>query len=174
MNRDHLVKNGPISQTDARVLAALQADGRRSYADLGADLGMAGPSAHERVKKLESRGVIRGYAADVDPAAVGLGVLAFTWVTQAPGTVSSDLTPDFAAIPEIEECHYIAGEADYLLKIRARDMDHLGSIVRRVQTTEHVFSTETDVVFSTGFEGRPLPLAVAAEGPGETARDDGA
>ena len=54
------------------LLAILQADGRRSYAELGAELGMAGPSAHERVKKLESRGVIRGYAADVDPAAVGL------------------------------------------------------------------------------------------------------
>ena len=96
---------------------------------------MAGPSAHERVKKLESRGVIRGYAADVDPMAVGLSVLAFTWVTQAPGTVSSDLTPDFAAIPEIEECHYIAGEADYLLKIRARDMEHLG--VDRASRPDH-------------------------------------
>jgi Lrp/AsnC family leucine-responsive transcriptional regulator len=174
MNRDHVTKNGSISQTDARVLSILQADGRRSYAELGADLGMAGPSAHERVKKLESRGVIRGYAADVDPMAVGLSVLAFTWVTQAPGSVASDLTPDFAAIPEIEECHYIAGEADYLLKIRARDMDHLGSIVRRVQTTAHVFSTETDVVFSTGFEGRPLPLSVADEAAAETVRDEGA
>jgi Lrp/AsnC family leucine-responsive transcriptional regulator len=116
---------------------------------------MAGPSAHERVKKLEARGVIRGYAADVDPAAVGLTVLAFTWVTQAPGTISTDLTADFAAIGEIEECHYIAGEADYILKIRARDMEHLGEVVRRVQVTRHVFSTETDVVFSTGFEGRP-------------------
>ena len=174
MNKDHVAKSGAISETDARVLALLQSDGRRSYAELGADLGMAGPSAHERVKKLESRGVIRGYAADVDPMAVGLSVLAFTWVTQAPGTVASDLTPDFAAIPEIEECHYIAGEADYLLKIRARDMDHLGSIVRRVQTTEHVFSTETDVVFSTGFEGRPLPLAVTPATAGETARDEGA
>ncbi len=173
MNRDHVTKNGSISQTDARLLSLLQADGRRSYAELGSDLGMAGPSAHERVKKLESRGVIRGYAADVDPVAVGLSVVAFTWVTQAPGTISSDLTPDFAAIPEIEECHYIAGEADYILKIRARDMDHLGSIVRRVQTTEHVFSTETDVVFSTGFEGRPLPLAATAEAAGETARNEG-
>ena len=60
---------------------------------------MAGPSAHERVKKLEARGVIRGYSADVDPAAVGLGVLAFTWVTQAPGTIATDLTPDFADDP---------------------------------------------------------------------------
>jgi len=163
-------KNDPLSGTDAKLLRMLQADGRRSYADLGTDLGMAGPSAHERVKKLESRGVVRGYSADVNPVSVGLTVLAFTWVTQAPGTVSVDLTPEFAAIPEIEECHYIAGEADYLLKIRARDMEHLGSIVRRVQTNQHVFSTETDVVFSTGFEGRPLPLSRTTDEPPETGR----
>ena len=167
-------KNTPISETDARLLALLQLHGRRSYAELGSDLGMAAPSAHERVKKLESRGVIRGYAADVDPVAVGLSVVAFTWVTQAPGTVSSDLTPDFAAIPEVEECHYIAGEADYILKIRARDMDHLGAIVRRVQTTDHVFSTETDVVFSTGFERRPLPLGTNGTAEPETGREGSA
>jgi len=153
-----LTKNVHLSETDARLLAILQSDGRRSYAELGGELGMAGPSAHERVKKLEARGVIQGYRTAVDPAAVGLNVLAFTWVTQAPGTIADDLTPQFASIPEIEECHYIAGEADYILKIRARDMEHLGQIVRHVQTTTHVFSTETDVVFSTGFEGRPLPL----------------
>ena len=156
-------KNNPLSETDGRLLAILQQDGRRSYADLGSDLRMAGPSAHERVKKLEARGVIRGYSANVDPAAIGLTVLAFTWVTQAPGTISVDLTPDFAAIPEVLECHYIAGEADYILKIRARSMEDLGEVVRRVQTMPHVFSTETDVVFSTGFEGRPLPMGPAAE-----------
>ena len=165
-----MAKNEPLGDTDSRLIAILQQDGRRSYADLGTDLGMAGPSAHERVKKLESRRVIRGYAARVDPAAVGLTVLAFTWVTQAPGTIATDLTPEFADIPEIEECHHIAGQADYILKIRARDMDHLGSVVRRVQTTKHVFSTETDVVFTTGFEGRPLPITRPGGGPGETDR----
>ncbi len=164
-----MTKNQSLSDTDRRILAILQEDGRRSYADLGTDLGMAGPSAYERVKKLETRGVIRGYSADVSPAAAGLTVLAFTWVTQAPGTVAIDLTPEFAAMPEIEECHYIAGEADYILKIRARDMDHMGAIVRRVQTTKHVFSTETDVVFSTGFEGRAIPLG----GPGPEAAETG-
>jgi Lrp/AsnC family leucine-responsive transcriptional regulator len=153
-----LTKNDPLSDTDSLALSILQGDGRRSYADLGSDLGMAGPSAHERVKKLESRGIISGYRAVVSPAAVGLRVLAFTWVTQAPGTSSTDLTPYFEQLPEIEECHYIAGEADYLLKIRARDMEHLGRVVRQVQTTPDVFTTETDVVFTTGFEGRPLPL----------------
>jgi Lrp/AsnC family leucine-responsive transcriptional regulator len=158
-----VAKNIAISGTDAKLLAILQVDGRRSYADLGVDLGMAGPSAHERVKKLESRGVIRGYSADVDPAALGLGVLAFTWVTQAPGTIATNMMPFFAAIPEIEECHHIAGEADYLLKIRAHDMEHLGTVVREVQITPNVFSTETDVVFTTGFERRPRPVARTAE-----------
>ena len=167
-------KNVPLSENDARVLGILQAQGRRSYADLGTDLGMAAPSVHERVKKLEAKGVIRGYAADVDPAAVGLLVLAFTWVTQAPGTISVDLTPEFAEIRDIEECHHIAGEADYILKIRARDMDHLGEIVRRVQITTHVFSTETDVVFSTGFEGRPLPVEPTVDAEPETGRSRGA
>jgi Lrp/AsnC family leucine-responsive transcriptional regulator len=163
-------KNVPLSENDARVLDILQVQGRRSYADLGSDLGMAAPSVHERVKKLEARGVIRGYAADVDPSAVGLLVLAFTWITQAPGTVSKDLTPEFASFAEIEECHHVAGEADYLLKIRARDMEHLGSILRRIQTTADVFSTETDVVFSTGFERRPLPITPKPAESAETKR----
>ena len=163
-------KNDPLSQTDRRLLRILQTDGRRSYADLGTDLGMAGPSAHERVKKLEAKGVIRGYSADVSPGSVGLGVLAFTWVRQAPGTITIDLMPDFARIPEAEECHHVAGEADYILKIRARDMEHLGAVVRRVQTTPNVFSTETDVVFATGFERRPLPLGRDDVGDPETGR----
>jgi DNA-binding Lrp family transcriptional regulator len=150
-----------IDRTDARILELLQEDSRRPYAELGAAVGISGPAAHERVKKLEARGVIGGYSARVDASAVGLGILAFTWVTQAPGTVSTDLTGDFAAIPEIEECHHITGEADYLVKMRARDTRDLERVLRAVQGTRHVFSTETDVVFSTAFERRPLRLVEA-------------
>jgi Lrp/AsnC family leucine-responsive transcriptional regulator len=145
-----------ISSNDARILDILQRDGRRPYADLGAEVGMSGPSAHERVKKLEARGVIRGYAAIVDPTAIGYDILAFSWITQAPGTTSHDLTEAFAAIPEIEECHHITGEADYLIKVRARDTRDLERVLRAVQATPNVFQTETDVVFSSGFERRPL------------------
>ena len=152
-----------LSATDARILEVLQRDGRRPYADLGADVGMSGPSAHERVKKLEARGVITGYTAVVDPSTVGLGVLGFSWVTQAPGTAAVDLTEDFAAIPEIEECHHITGEADYLIKVRARDTLDLERVLRQVQSTANVFQTETDVVFSSGFERRPLHVAETAE-----------
>jgi Lrp/AsnC family leucine-responsive transcriptional regulator len=147
-----------INRTDARILDILQRDGRRSYAEIGAEVGMSGPSAHERVKKLEARGVLRGYMAQVDPAAVGLGVLAFMWVTQAPGSIADDITDAFAEIPEVEACHRIAGEGDYLLKIRASDTADLERVVRRVQTTRHVYRTETDIVFSTPFERRPLPI----------------
>jgi Lrp/AsnC family leucine-responsive transcriptional regulator len=153
-----------LSTNDARILEILQRDGRRPYADLGAEVGMSGPSAHERVKKLEARGAIRGYAAIVDPASVGLGILAFTWITQAPGTAATDLTDDLAAIPEIEECHHITGEADYLIKVRARDTRDLERILRQVQATRHVFTTETDVVFSSGFERRPLRLPIETDG----------
>jgi Lrp/AsnC family leucine-responsive transcriptional regulator len=148
-----------LSETDLRILGVLQRDGRKPYADVGADVGISGPSAYERIKKLEARGIIRGYAARVDPVAVGLGILAFTWITQAPGTTATDLTGDFERIPEIEECHHVAGEADYLLKIRARDTRDLERVLHQVQATRHVFTTETDVVFSTAFEQRPLGLA---------------
>jgi Lrp/AsnC family leucine-responsive transcriptional regulator len=154
-----------ISTNDARILDVLQRDGRRPYADLGAEVGMSGPSAHERVKKLEARRIITGYAATVDPRALGYDILAFTWVTQAPGTVANDLTESFATIPEIEECHHISGEADYLIKVRARDTRDLERVLRLVQSTKDVFQTETDVVFSSGFERRPLHV------PTET--DDG-
>src|SRR4051812_21213295 len=155
--------SGRISPNDQRILEVLQRDGRRPYADLGADVGMSGPSAHERVKKLESRGIITGYAAVVDPHALGYGILAFTWVTQAPGTTAHDLTDAFAAVPEIEECHHITGEADYLIKVRARDTRDLERVLRLVQSTPHVFQTETDVVFSSGFERRPLHVPTETE-----------
>lgn len=150
-----------IDRIDAQLLDRLQVDGRRPYADLGAEVGISGPSAHERVKKLESRGVIRGYAAAVDPAAAGFTILAFCWLTQAPGSRGADLTDSFAAIPEIEECHHIAGEADYLLKIRSRDTQHLEEVLVQLQSTERVFSTQTEVVLSSAFERRPLRLTMA-------------
>src|SRR5258706_4753920 len=156
MNRYQMASAERISTNDARILDVLQRDGRRPYAELGADVGMSGPSAHERVKKLGGRGGVTGYAAIVDPRGIGYDILAFSWITQAPGTVANDLSEAFAAIPEIEECPHVTGEADYLIKVRARDTRDLERVLRRVQSTQDVFQTETDVVFSSGFERRPL------------------
>ena len=71
---------------------------------------------------------------------------------------TKDPTDDFASIPEVEECHHVAGEADYLLKIRATDTLDLERVMRSVQAIEGVYTSETEIVFSTGFERRPLPL----------------
>jgi len=148
-----------IDDTDARILELLQRDGRESYAEVGQTVGMSGPSAHERVKKLEARGVIRGYSAQLDPTLLGYGVLAFIFIKQVPGTIATDMTGDFVAIDEIEECHHLAGEADYLLKVRATDTRHLERVLHSIQQVAHVFTTETQVVFSSAFERRPLRLA---------------
>jgi Lrp/AsnC family leucine-responsive transcriptional regulator len=156
-----------LSASDLAILAVLQRDGRASYAEIGAAAGMSAPSAHERVKRLESRGIIRGFAALVDAGAVGFGVLAFSRIRQAPGTTTTDLTADFAAIPEVEDCHHVAGEADYLLKIRATDTLDLERVMQRVQAIRHVYTTETEIVFSTAFERRPLPLGRETERPPE-------
>jgi len=153
-----------LDRIDTRLLELLQSDGRRSFADLGAEVGLSAPSVHERVKKLEARGVIAGYTAVVDAAAAGYPLLAFVWLTQAPGTAGADLTGQFATIAEIEECHHIAGEADYLLKVRARDTADLERVILALQTTQHVFTTETSVVFSSAFERRPLPPAIETDG----------
>ncbi len=147
-----------LSQTDLRILDILQRDGRASYADIGAAVGMSAPSAHERVKKLEARGVILGYAARLDTHAVGRGILAFSWIRQSPGPPSTDLTEAFSQLPEVEECHHIAGEADYLLKVRAADTLDLERVMKRIQAIPFVYTTETDVVYSSAFEQRPLAI----------------
>ena len=147
-----------LTGNDLKILSFLQRDGRASYAELGAAAGMSAPSAHERVKRLESRGIIRGFSAQLDPMAAGFGIRAFSRIRQSPGTSTTDLTADFATIPEVEECHHVAGEADYLLKIRAADTLDLERVMQRIQAIGHVYTSETEIVFSTGFERRPLPL----------------
>ncbi len=158
MDGGNLTKKDQLSANDLRILEVLQRDGRASYAEIAAAAGMTAPSAHERVKRLEARGIIRGYAAHLDAAAVGYGVLAFSWIRQSPGMATVDPTADFAAIPEVEECHHVAGEADYLLKIRATDTLDLERVMRSVQAIVGVYTSETEIVFSTGFERRPIPL----------------
>jgi len=148
-----------LSRADLRILDILQRDGRASFADIGAAVGMTAPSAHERVKKLEARGVITGYAARIDARAIGQGILAFSWIRQSPGPPTTDLTDAFRGLPEVEECHHIAGEADYLLKVRAADTLDLERVMKRIQALPFVYTIETDVVYSSAFEHRPLAIA---------------
>ncbi len=76
-----------------------------------------------------------------------------------PVPSSTDLTEAFSALPEVEECHHIAGEADYLLKVRAADTLDLERVMKQIQGIPFVYTTETDVVYSSAFEHRPLALS---------------
>ncbi|GIE85173.1 Lrp/AsnC family transcriptional regulator [Actinoplanes regularis] len=141
--------------TDRALLAALQADATQAYADLGKAVGLSAGSAHERVRKLRERKVIRRTTVDVDPAAVQRGVLAFV-LLQANSWMGDPPTRDaLAAIPEIQEAHIVAGSASLLVKVRTATTEQLQAVLRRAFDIDGVTGTETIVVLETFFE-RPL------------------
>ena len=121
-----------MNQTDARLLAALQADSNRPIAQLAEMLAMSTSACHRRMRALEEQGVIAGYSARVDPACLGLKLHAFVEVTLA--SQSREAMERFenavAAYDEILECHLMSGNADYLLRIAVQDIDRFGDVHR--------------------------------------------
>jgi Lrp/AsnC family leucine-responsive transcriptional regulator len=140
---------------DLQILAALQADARATYADVGAAVGLSPSSVHDRVRKLEQSGVIRGYAAQVDPAAIGLHVTALIAVSPLDPRQPDDLPERIGGFPEVQDCYSIAGEASYILKVRTRSPADLEDLIQRLRERGNV-STRTTVALSIPFEGRPL------------------
>ena len=114
----------PLDPIDVAILAALQADGRMALSALAKQVGLSGTACTERVRGLEATGVITGYSATVSAPAIGLGLTAFIEVSLE--RISREAFDQFRsaveAIPEIEECHMVAGGFDYLLKVRVPDM----------------------------------------------------
>jgi Lrp/AsnC family leucine-responsive transcriptional regulator len=148
-----------IDETDHRILTLLQDDARLPNAEIARRLGMAASAIHERIKKLEARGLIQGYEARLDPGPLGRKLLAFVFVRsdELPGqAVTGDA---LAAVPEVLEVHHIAGEDCYLAKVRCADTDELGRLLReRFGTIPSVRSTRTTIVLGTLKESGKLPL----------------
>src|SRR3990167_5998766 len=94
---------------DARIISALGADGRRSYADVGAEVGLSTAAVHERVKKLLDKGVIRRFSISVDPERVGLNFTAFVAIRNDGGAHCRDIAPRLRGIPQVEELHSVGG-----------------------------------------------------------------
>lgn len=142
-------------------MAILQDAGRTSHAEIGRSLGMAASAIFERVKKLEDRGLIQGYAAVVNPVAVDLGLLAFLAVrTEDP--VGGDATARaLAKRPEILEVHHVAGEDCYLVKVRVKDTAALSKLMKEVGAIKGVRATRTTVVLETTKEASRLPISVS-------------
>jgi Lrp/AsnC family leucine-responsive transcriptional regulator len=143
-----------VDDIDRRLVSALVADARTSYAELARLVGLSGPSVHDRVRRLERSGVIRGYSADVDPAAVGLGVTALVGILQREGVEQDDLAEALAQVEEIEDCGFVAGEEAFVVKVRGADVDALEHTLGVLRRTPGVARTRTTVVLSTRFEGR--------------------
>jgi Lrp/AsnC family leucine-responsive transcriptional regulator len=144
-----------LDDRDLDILAALQEDARATYADIAQRVGLSASAVHDRVRKLERSGVIRGYRAVVDPEAVGLFVTALVAATPFDPGQPDDLPERVADFPEVEDCLSVAGEANYILKVRVRTTTELEDLIRRLREKAGV-ATRTTVVLSIPFEDRPL------------------
>ncbi len=140
---------------DRKILALLQRDARATYSQIADEVGLSPSSVHERVRKLESRGVIRGYRATLAPQAVGLDVTALVSVMPLDPSQPDDLPDRVEEFTEIEDCYSVAGHENYVLKVRARTTRDLEDLLRRLREKAAV-QTRTTVVLSTPFEDRPL------------------
>jgi Lrp/AsnC family leucine-responsive transcriptional regulator len=149
-----------LDPVDRQILALLQDNARIPQAEIARTVGLAPSAVLERLRKLEARGVVRDYVTVLDPRALDQRLLAFVAVrtTDRPG--EARVSDTLAAIPEVLEAHQVAGDDCLLLKIRARDPEHLSRILReRIGSVDGVRSTRTTIVLETIKESPRLPLS---------------
>jgi Lrp/AsnC family transcriptional regulator, leucine-responsive regulatory protein len=147
-----------VDAIDRHLVDLLRTNARLSYAELARQVGLSAPAVHERVAKLEATGVLRGYHADVDPDAVGLGVTALIGVVQDSSGDIDDLLRMLGEMTEIESCYFMAGEESFLLKARVGTIAELEHLIVRLNRTPGIARTRTAIAMSTKWEGRPPPL----------------
>jgi Lrp/AsnC family leucine-responsive transcriptional regulator len=153
-----------IDDIDSAILDLLQDNARVSQADVARSVGLAPSAVLERIRKLESRGVIRGYSALVDPHAVDQRMLAFVAVKSEEAPGDDSVARALAQCPEVLELHHVAGDDCYLLKVRARDAEHVGQLLRhRFGRIPGVSSTRTTIVLETVKETPRLPIRTHVE-----------
>ena len=146
-----------MESTDRAILRLLVADGRMSFTDLARETGLSVSAVHQRVRRLESRGLLRGYTARVDPVAAGLALTAFVSIKPIDPAAPDDAPDRLAHLPEIEACHSVAGEESYILKVRVPGPGDLETLLQEIRAAANV-STRTTVVLSTPYEDRPPKL----------------
>ena len=143
-----------MDDIDRTLLRALQSEARTPYAELARLVGLSAPSVHDRVRKLERDGVLRGSSADVDPKAVGLGVTALVGLQQREGVESEQIVEALRGLAEVEDCWFVAGDEAFVVKVRVADLEALDRTLSMLRKVPGVTRTRTTVVLSTRFEGR--------------------
>jgi Lrp/AsnC family leucine-responsive transcriptional regulator len=153
-----------IDVIDAKILNILQENGRTSNAEIARQVGLVPSAVLERVRRLEERGVIRGYGARLNAKDLGLGLLAFVFVRTEEIRGEDKAARQLAEIPEVLEVHHIAGEDCFLVKVRAADTDELGRLLReKIVAIKSVTSTRTTIVLRTAKETAALTISQEGE-----------
>ncbi len=150
---------------DLKILKILQDDARTSNAEIARLVDMAPSAILERIRKLEERGVIRGYAARLDPAALERRLLAFVFVTTDASLHDEEVVRAVERLPEVLEVHDVAGEDSYLLKVRVADNEELHRFLReKLARVKRVSSTRTVFVLKSWKETSALPIPPPRDG----------
>jgi Lrp/AsnC family leucine-responsive transcriptional regulator len=144
-----------VEDTDHTIVQLLAADGRMSFTDLGKATGLSTSAVHQRVKRLERRGLIMGYGASINHEELGLALTAFISITPIDPSQPDDYPDRLRDIHDIESCWSVAGEESYILKVRVETPSALEALIARIRAEANV-STRTTIVLSTPYENRPV------------------
>ena len=143
-----------LEQIDRAILKELASDGRCSFTDLAERVGLSVSAVHQRVKRLEQRGIVKGYAARLDGAEIGLPMSAFISLIPINPAEPDDYPKRLEHLTEIEACYSVAGDASYVLRVRVGSPVALEELLQKIRESANV-STRTTVVLSTPYEDRP-------------------
>jgi len=146
-----------VEEIDRTIVSLLARNGRMSFTELARQAGLSVSAVHQRVRRLEQDGVIKGYAALVDPEDVGLPLTAFVSIKPFDPSAPDDVPQRLEPLAAIEACHSVAGEENYILKVRVPSPAALEELLQQIRTLGGV-STRTTVVLSTPYENRPPDL----------------
>ncbi|HZB29680.1 MAG TPA: Lrp/AsnC family transcriptional regulator [Streptosporangiaceae bacterium] len=143
-----------MEELDRRIVALLADDGRMSFTDLAKATGLSVSAVHQRVRRLQKRGVVRGFTARLDLDEIGLPLTAFISIKPIDPAAPDDAPDRLAHLDAIEACHSVAGEESYILKVRVASPGALEELLQQIRAVANV-ATRTTVVLSTPYEGRP-------------------
>jgi Lrp/AsnC family transcriptional regulator, leucine-responsive regulatory protein len=144
-----------VEEINRKILALLAADGRMSFTELARQTGLSVSAAQQRVRRLEQRGVIRGYGAVISAEEIGLPLTAFVSIKPFDPASPDDAPDRLAHLDAIEACHSVAGDENYILKVRVASPGALEDLLQEIRAAASV-STHTTIVLSTPYENRPL------------------
>lgn len=146
-----------MEEIDRKIVLLLARNGRMSFTELARQAGLSVSAVHQRVRRMEQDGVIRGYVAVFDPQVIGLPLTAFVSIKPFDASAPDDLPARLESLSAIEGCYSVAGDENYILKVRVASPTVLEDLLQQIRTMAGV-STRTTVVLSTPFENRPPDL----------------